>query len=1134
MASNFDFLKTGWATLHEDAVETELNVFLSPRTGVFYARRALERAVLWLYANDAGLKKPYQENLAALIHEPTFRDILPTSLFQNVRLIHKLGNLAVHSDTSINSTDALHSARMLHAVLSWVARIYSRTAEPVLPFDDSLVPRPMKPEGAGSDWKSNLQDRTSEQLQQLQQQLGAKDAELAAREARLKQTDDEIAQLKQQIAELRESREKTVPVEDINEATTRDLFIDVLLREAGWNPHGPNVCEFPVKGMPNTTGEGFVDYVLWGKDGLPLGVVEAKRTKRDSQEGQRQAELYADCLARTFGQRPVIFYTNGYEHWMWDDRNYAPRQVQGFYKQDELQLLINRRTNRQDITTAVINRQIADRYYQDEAIRRVMETFEHDRQRRALLVMATGTGKTRISIASVELLMKAGWARRVLFLADRNGLLTQAKRNFTKWLPNTSSVDITQEKEDDDSRIVFSTYPTMMNSIDDERHDGVSRFGVGHFDLVIIDEAHRSVYSKYKAIFEYFDSLLLGLTATPRADADRDTYDLFGLEKGVPTSAYELDQAVADKFLVPFNPIAVPLKFLRKGVKYADLSEDEKKEYEEKFYDEETGQLPPEIDSAALNRWLFNKNTVDQVLAYVMEHGAKVEGGDKLGKTIVFAANQPHADFIVERFDINYPHLAGKFCRTIHNKVSFAQSLIDDFSLANKLPQIAVSVDMLDTGIDVPECVNLVFFKRVRSKTKFWQMIGRGTRLCPDLFGPGQDKEFFNVFDFCENLEFFGNNPEGVEATVQEGVKTKIFRRRLALIDLLARTSKPDESLIQLRTEIADVLHRDVVQTNPDSFVVRPHRRYVEKFSQRDAWHELGPGDFVDASNHLADLPTPDDGDEFARRFDLLLLNLQLGMLESSPFVPRWQSQVREIASGLEEKEAIPAVKLHMALIQELQTDEFWQDITLPMLENVRRKLRSLVQFLDPEGKRENVYTNFEDELGQAKTVEGLVKRDDSLKNYRLKVERFVRENEDHPTISRLKHNQPITADDLDALEAILFSAEAAGDRERFQQTYGTDKPLGKLIREIVGLDPNSAKQAFAQFLSLGTLDADQITFINQIIDHLVHNGTMDPADLFKPPFTDMHDQGLIGVLPQIAQAVVHAIRQINENALVA
>lgn len=478
--------------------------------------------------------------------------------------------------------------------------------------------------------------------------------------------------------------------------------------------------------------------------------------------------------------------------------------------------------------------------------------------------------------------------------------------------------------------------------------------------------------------------------------------------------------------------------------------------------------------------------------------------------------------------------MAGRFCRTIHNKVGYVQSLIDDFSLARKLLQIAVSVDMLDTGIDVPECVNLVFFKRVRSKTKFWQMIGRGTRLCPDLFGPGQHKEFFNVFDFCENLEFFGKNPEGVEASVQEGVKTKIFRRRLSLLDLLARMKDSDEPVKLLRSDIADILHHAVSHTNLDSFVVRPHRRYVEQFSQREVWNELSPGDYVDASNHLATLPTSDDGDEFARRFDLLLLNLQLGVLESSPFVKRWKEQVCDIADGLEEKEAIPAVKQHMPLIQEIQTEEFWQDITLPMLDEVRKKLRGLVQFLDTEGKREYVYTNFEDELGEAKTVEGLVKRDGNLKNYRLKVERYVREHEEHPTISRLKHNQPITTADLEALESILFSADVAGDRERFQQIYGTDKPLGKLIREIVGLEPKAAKLAFAQFLNLGTLDADQITFINQIIDHLIHNGTMDPADLFKPPFTDMHDQGLIGVLPQIAQAVVQAIRQINENALAA
>ena len=942
--------------------------------------------------NDAGLKKPYQENLAALIHEPTFRSILPPMLFKNAVLIQKLGNQAVHSEIAINSTDALHIARALHALLGWVARIYSRTSDIVLPFDEALVPRP----------KAAAPDRTVEQLQQLQTELQNKDSELAAREERLKQTDLEISNLRFEIAELRKSREQTVPVEEISEAETRDRYIDVLLREAGWNPHGPNVCEYRVTGMPTVSGEGFIDYALWGKDGLPLAVVEAKRTKRSPQEGQRQAELYADCLERMTGQRPVIFYSNGYEHWIWDDRNYPPREVQGFYKQDELQLLINRRTNRDDIAKVAPNRAITDRYYQQEAIRRVTETYANDKQREALLVMATGTGKTRLSIAIVELLMKSNWARRVLFLADRNALLTQARRHFTKFLPSTSSVDLTQAKENDDCRIVFSTYPTMMNCIDNKSEDDISRFGVGHFDLIIIDEAHRSVYAKYKAIFDYFDSLLLGLTATPRSEVDRDTYHLFGLEQGVPTSAYELTQAVADEFLVNFRPIVVPTKFSREGIKYKDLSEDEQKEYEEKFFDEETGEVPDEVDAAALHRWLFNENTIDQVLAYVMEKGLKVEGGDKLGKTIIFAANHDHAAFIVKRFDKMFPHLAGKFCRLIDNTVTFAQSLIDDFSLAGKQPQIAVSVDMLDTGIDVPECVNLVFFKRVRSKTKFWQMIGRGTRLCPDLFGPGQHKDEFYLFDFCDNLPFFGENPEGIEARVAESLKTRIFRSRVTLIELLQRHPQLDDALILLRSDVADLLHSDIAQMNVDSFVVRPHRRHVERFAQRKSWNTLGAGDVVDIHQHLATLPCPDDGDEFARRFDLLLLNLQLGTLESSPSVLRWQQQVVAIAGGLEEKEAIPAVKQHITLIQEIQQPEFWEHISLPILEEVRRKLRELVRFLDREEKRGNVYTNFEDEIGEAGEGPNLLRQDDGLKNYRLKVERFVREHADHPTIARL------------------------------------------------------------------------------------------------------------------------------------
>ncbi len=1140
MPSNFDFLRPKWSDLHDDALQVERQALAGPRTCAFYARRVLERMLHWLYANDGGLRRPYQDNLAAMLHEPSLQNILPPGMFTQLRVIHKVGNLAVHSNKPVRQNDSLQVARLLHAFLGWVAQAYSSPTPTVPAFDDQLIPKPAAQAAA---------DRSAEQLQTLQEELGRRDQALAEHQQKLHVTEEEVEALRRQVAELRAANEKVITPEPIDEAATRDLFIDLLLREAGWDPDGPNVAEYPVTGMPNKTGEGFVDYVLWGADNLPLAVVEAKRTRKDPRQGKRQAELYADALERMTGQRPLIFYTNGYDHWFWDDKHYPPRPVQGFYTRDELQLLVNRRTSRKDLTTATPGRPIAERYYQQEAMRRVLEAFGNDRRRAALLVLATGTGKTRLAIALVDLLMRCNWVRRVLFLADRNALLTQAKRAFKKYLPNVTPVDLTQEKENDDSRLVFSTYPTMMNCIDDERQDGRKRFGVGHFDLVIIDEAHRSVYQKYRAIFQYFDALLLGLTATPRAEVDRDTYGLFYLEAGVPTYSYELAQAVADEFLVNFRAVSVPTKFSRHGIKYDDLSDAEKEEYEASLTDEDTGEMPHEIDASALNKWLFNADTVDKVLAFLMERGLKVEGGDKLGKTIIFAKNHDHAEFIVERFDANYPHLAGKFCRVIDNTVKYAQSLIDDFYGKDKNPQIAVSVDMLDTGIDVPECVNLVFFKPVRSKVKFWQMVGRGTRLCPNLFGPGRDKEFFYLFDFCENLEFFGANAEGYEAAIQEPLKQKIFRRRLSLAGKLPRHAdsklptssetsevsvERDASLAGLRHELLDQMHQEVAKMDVNNFLVRPHRRQVEKYRERQTWETLGPSEVQEIDEHLTGLPTPDDDEEMARRFDLLLLNLQLSMLEGTPEQVRYQEQVREIASGLEEKRNIPAVNAEMALILELQTDAYWQDITLPMLENVRKRLRGLVKFLDREGGRDKVYTDFEDQLGEAAERPSLVTPDPALKNYRLKVERFFREHENHVTIQRLKSNRPITAADLDALQAILFSEEGPGSREEFVATFGTDQPLGKLVRQVVGLDRNAAKEAFGEFLASATLTGDQIRFIDQIIDHLTQNGMMDPHALFEPPFTDQNEQGVIGVLPEQAAKIVQVIRQINANALVA
>ncbi len=1045
----------------------------------------------------------------------------------------------MHSHRAIPTEDALAAVRELFHVAYWLGRTYGRVARPVpgLVFDANALPK-----------AAAAPKQTAEQLQQLEAGLRERDQKLAALLADKSALDEELTRLRAEVAAARKAAATQPDAHDYSEAETRDYFIDLLLKEAGWLLDQPRDREFEVAGMPNKEGKGFVDYVLWGDDGKPLGLVEAKRTRRDARVGQQPAKLYADCLEKQFGQRPLIFYSNGYEHWLWDDAHYPPRAVQGFYKKAELELVIQRRSSRKPLASAEINPAIVERFYQTRGIRRIAESFEQDHDRKALLVMATGAGKTRTVIALADLLMRCNWAKRVLFLADRVALVNQAVNAFKRHLPDASPVNLVTEK-DAEGRVFVSTYPTIMGLIDETR-DGQRRFGVGHFDLVIIDEAHRSVFQKYRAIFDYFDSLLVGLTATPKDEVDRNTYDLFDLEDGVPTDAYSLEEAVRDGFLVPPKAVSVPLKFQREGIKYDDLSEDDKDQWDALEWDEDGG-VPDRVEAEAVNKWLFNKDTVDKVLAHLMTRGLTVAGGDRLGKTILFAKNQAHADFIAERFNVNYPHYKGEFARVIHNKVTYAQSLIDNFSSKEKVPHLALSVDMLDTGIDVPEVVNLVFFKLVRSKTKFWQMLGRGTRLCPDLFGPGRHKQFFYLFDYCQNLEYFSQNPETTEGALGASLGKRLFTARLELISELDKTPAGEaaggvvrepratygdpRTGAEVRRSIGELLHGEVAAMNLDNFVVRPRRRAVEKYAKTEAWTVLSAEALSELAHEVAGLPSEREAEaEEAKRFDLLILNLQLARLRAEPGFERLRDQVKAIAGLLEEKSLIPMVRDQMALIQEVQTDEWWQDITVPMLEIARRRLRDLVKFIEKQ-KRKPIYTDFADEMGGETHVvlPGFVEGTDYAK-FRAKAQAFLRAHQDHIAIHKLRLNKALTAADLTELERMLVES-AVGAAEEIGRAKSESQGLGLFVRSLVGMDREAAKNALGGFLNGKTWSASQIEFVNLIVNHLTEHGVMEAARLYESPFTDLTPRGPDGLFSTAqVDALLAAIAAVRATAVAA
>jgi type I restriction enzyme R subunit len=1116
--TNFAFLQSEWPQVFEAAVRAESLVYPDPRASCFYARRALELAVQWLYKAESKLSLPYQDNLAALLAEPSFQALATSRITTKTKLIKDLGNRAVHTQRRIEPYDALTACRELFQVCYWLAHTYARGARPSpeLTFDDAALPK-----------ASPLPPQTQKKLEEMAASLASRDENLAVLLKDKEALDAQIQALRAEVAAAKAANEAQPDTHDYSEAETRDAFIDLLLKEAGWELADARDREYEVHGMPNNQGVGYVDYVLWGEDGKPLAVVEAKRTRRSATEGQQQAKLYADCLEKETGQRPLIFYSNGYEHWFWDDTQYPPRQVQGFYTREELKLAVERRTTRRPLNDIKTDDAICGRYYQERAIRKVADALER-RQRKALLVMATGSGKTRTVIGLCDVLQRANCVKRVLFLADRNALVRQAVNAFKKHLPASSPVNLVSER-DEDGRVYVCTYQTMMGLID-EMKNGQRRFGPGYFDLVVIDEAHRSVYKKFGGIFQYFDSYLVGLTATPKDDIDRNTYGLFDLENGVPTDEYSLDEAIKDKMLVPPVPYALNLQFPREGIHYNDLSDDEKAQWDELDWDEE--QAPDRVNAEAVNRWLFNEDTVDKVLEWVMTNGHKVAGGDRLGETIIFAKNHPHAEFIVQRFDKHYPHYAGQFARVIDFKVEYAQSLIDAFSAPEKAPHIAVSVDMLDTGIDVPEVVNLVFFKPVRSQTKFWQMVGRGTRLCPDLYGPGKDKKNFNIFDVCGNLEFFNqpvNTPSGGAAP---GLNERIFGLRVELIAEIDR-AKSDGALHQLRTGTADQLREQVSAMPLENFLVRNKRRLVEKYSDPGAWKQLDVTAQGELTREVAGLPSVHaDTDLDAKQFDVLMLNLQLVVLRIDARFDELKENVIELAGAMEEKQTIPMVREQLPLIQEVQTTQFWQGVTVPELENVRVKLRALVKFIEKK-RRRPVYTNFEDQLRSVEAIElSISSTGVDADRLRDKALVFLRDHMEDPALRKVRWNEPLTSDDLAALENMFVDAGVA-QPQQLRKVAEDEGGLGLFIRSLVGLDRAAAKQAFSRFLQARTPTADQVEFINLIIDHLTQCGWMRPEQLYSSPFTDDFAAGPNGVFPDEAalQDLIAVLTAVQENA---
>lgn len=1095
--SNFDFLtkEKQFEAFADVAISAEKIISIDTEASAINCRRAMEFAIKWMYSVDASLDMPYKENLASLMGSEDFREIVGIDIWKRLEFIRMVGNNAAHKARKITYDQAALCLKNLHIFFDFIAYCYADNYIET-EFDETIL-------GTFGQTKPDV---------------------TAQLELDLKTLMAENKSLKEELTSKREKQQETYTPKplDLTEYKTRKLYIDTMLQDTGWQEGNTWLNEVELPGMPNKSEIGFADYVLYDDAHKPLAVVEAKRTCVDVAKGRQQAKLYADIIENQCGRRPVVFLTNGFETHIIDNQ-YPERKVASIYSKRDLEKLFNLQSTKSTLAFVDVNKDIAGRYYQEAAIRAVCETFGNKNRRKALLVMATGSGKTRTVIALTDVLLKAGWIKNVLFLADRNSLVTQAKRSFANMLPDLSVTNLCEEKDNYSAHCVFSTYQIMMNCIDSVQDDEGKLFTCGHFDLIICDEAHRSIYNKYRDIFNYFDAPLVGLTATPKDEIDKNTYEVFELENGVPTYGYELAQAVKDGYLVDYLSVETKLKFIEQGIAYEDLPDEEKEEYE-KTFEGEDGELPERIESSALNTWIFNEDTIKQVLHILMTDGIRINYGERVGKTIIFAKNHDHAEKILEVFNKEYPHLPG-FAMVIDNYMTYAQSAIDEFSDPNKLPQIAISVDMLDTGIDVPEVVNLVFFKKVMSKAKFWQMIGRGTRLCEGLMD-GEDKDKFYIFDFCGNFEFFRMN-KGKATANMLALQGAIFNLKFQMVYKLQDINYQTDYLVSYRKDLVNSLSGNVGELNRDNFAVKQHLKYVDLYSNNKNYDSITYEDTLMVREELAPLILPEKDEISAVRFDALVYGIELAYLIGQKN-NRARKDLLNRVNAVAGVANIPEIQAKAELIKKIIETDYVDNADVNDFEHIRTELRHLMKYIPPSKK--NTYnTNFVDDILSMDWNESELENDE-LENYKAKAEFYVRQHQDHLVIAKLKTNRPLTDLDVKTLESILWGE--VGTKEDYEREYG-EKPLGEFVRGIVGLDMNAAKEAFSEFLNESYLDSRQIYFVNQIVEYIVHNGMMkDLSVLQESPFTDKGSVVEIFEDLNVWLGIRKVIDQINANAV--
>lgn len=1092
--SNFDFLNKKWTTLAKLGTQAENYYHTDNNASMLKMRMFGEQIidyVLVAYKVEAD-RFANQDDKIKLLRNTNINKAIP-DLFDIVR---RYGNKANHNAYE-NKESAKDCLVAMYRISAWFyIKVTKDTSIRPLTYK---MPKPISAKAPVYD----IEDYTKEKEE--------------IKEDHTKEVDyvkDEVKQIVE--TEKDKVLEKEVETTlDLNEAETRKKLIDIILKDAGWDINNKELVklELPLENHKEEGKMGYADYVLFDKKGNPVAVVEAKKTSVDPIIGRQQAVEYANTIERDYGVRPIVFYTNGYEIYMWDDNYSAPRQIWGFYTLEDLEELFFKHKHIKDLNKVEIDKNIAGRPYQIEGIKRVYERYSNGK-RKALLVMATGTGKTRTVIALTKGLMGANFAKRVLFLADRDELVKQAKEDknsFKTFMPEQIACRFTgKNSENREATLYFSTYQTMINYY--------SKFSVGFFDLIICDESHRSVYKVYRDILEYFDAHIIGLTATPVDFIERNTFDLFNCDDEDPTFNFPIDKAWehVPPYLIEPRVFDASTSFLRKGIKYNEMTEEQRQQVDEDGYD----GYDINYNKNDLEQKITNKDTNRFILKSLMDNGIKV--GDHIGKTIIFAKNKNHANLLNSLFDEMYPQYKGKLTDVIYSEITGKGGLIQKFK-EDDFPRIAISVDLLDTGIDVPEIVNLVFAKTIYSKVKFWQMIGRGTRRSENLFGDGKDKDEFVIFDCYKNFEFFDMNPEGF---VPKPQKTSMQVRFELMCKLLEEYKKENE--IVICNDFADKIKSDITELPQESIEIKKNRKKIEQVKKEEYWNQMSEDFIKKLKLEIAPLiqwiEAKDNSD--ALGFDNSIYRILYANITDDK-----DGLVREINTTMEK---LARLKLNLnwfdetrELVKSLLEPCGWEELSFERLEQIRLDLRDLMKH---KGSTAGPFVVFDikDTGGVIKEISpGSVLYGSNMEPYEKRVKCAIESRlNDQIVIHKIRKGDKLTEAELESVYSIFGEDFVYSIDELSTKTDIDKEDIVGIIRKFVGIDEVELNKMFEEFIQKhhNKMNATQITTLEIIKNDIAKNKGISFAALFASPYTAFNPNGVDGIFGRMADEVFNLI----------